>query len=115
RPRSARSPSAVRQVASWSCALWFLPWCVQDVCSGPGPGLQPVTVQRHGDDDHQALDNELPDVGNADQDQPVGQDGDNQRADQRAPDGANAAGEAGAAQYGRSDRIQLVALPELQP
>ena len=56
----------------------------------------------------------LPDVGDADQDQAVGQHGDDQRADQRAPDRADAADEAGAAEDHRGDGVELVGLAELQ-
>ena len=45
----------------------------------------------------------MPDVGDAKQNQPVGQHRDNQRADQRAPYAADAADEAGAPQDDRSD------------
>ncbi|AEK62778.1 hypothetical protein CFU_2952 [Collimonas fungivorans Ter331] len=74
----------------------------------------PVAIQRHRTDDHDALDDVLPDVGHAQQHQAVGQHRDDQRADQGAADGADAAGKAGAAQDHRRNRIQFVRLPQLQ-
>src|SRR5829696_7088923 len=79
-----------------------------------GP-LEPVAVERHRADDDEALDNELPDVRDTRQDQPVRQDGNDQRPDQRAPDRADAADEAGAPEDHGGDGVELVGLAELQP
>ena len=77
--------------------------------------LPPVAVEPDGADDDQSLDDVLPDVGDPDQDQSVGEDRDDQRADQRAPDRTDAADEAGAAEDDRGDGVELVGLAELQP
>src|SRR4051812_42118321 len=81
--------------------------------SGAGAPLVAIAVERHGADDDQALDDQLPDLADIHQDQAVGQHGDDQRADQRAEDGPDAADEAGAAQDDRGDRVQLVAHAQL--
>ena len=65
----------------------------------------PVPIDGDGDDDHQTLDDVLPDVGHADEDQAVRQDGDDQRTDQRTPYGADTADEARATENDGGDRV----------
>src|SRR6185312_4616189 len=72
--------------------------------SGPAPGAPAVETDR--DDDHRALDHQLPEIREVEQGQPIGQDGDDQGAVQRPEDGADAAGEAGAAQDHRRDGVE---------
>ena len=76
--------------------------------------LAAIAVQCDGADDHQALDDVLPDVRDTHQDQAVGEHRDDQRADQRAEDRAGAADEAGAAENHRRDGIEFVGGAELQ-
>ena len=89
-------------------------WAVE-LDSGARRSLQAVAIERHRADDHEPLDDVLPDVGHADEDEPVRQDCDDQRADQRSPDRADAADEAGAAENDGGDRIEFVGLAKLQP
>src|SRR3954452_24079607 len=84
------------------------------LASGASATLEPEAVERDRADDHQALDDELPDVRDAEQHEAVGQHGDDQRADQRAPDRADAADEAGAAQDHGRDGVELVGLADLE-
>src|SRR5699024_4121735 len=65
-------------------------------------------VEQHGADDDYAGEHHLPVVGDADNDQPVGQETDDERAQQRAAHIADAAGQGGAADHHGGDGGQLV-------
>src|SRR5450631_2311290 len=83
--------------------------------SSASRALQPITVERHGADDHQTLDHILPYVGNPGEDEAIRQNGNDQGPDQRSPDRADTADEGGATQDNSGDRVELVGLAELQP
>src|ERR1700674_4391703 len=70
-------------------------------------------VEHHGQDDHCALDNQLPVKGDVHQSESIIKDGDDQSSYQRSKDSSNSAHETGAAQNNRRDRIQLVAYAQL--
>src|SRR5262245_46828699 len=63
-------------------------------------------VDQHGDDDHGADRDELPERLDIDEDEPVLDDGNDERAGYRTQDRARAAEQAGAADHDRRDRIE---------
>ena len=65
-------------------------------------------VEQHGDDDHAADDDLLEERRDAQQVEAVAQHAHDQRADQRAAERAFAAHQAGAADHGGGDRVELV-------
>src|ERR1700722_4579000 len=74
---------------------------------------RPQFVEHHGQDDHCALDNQLPVKGDVHQSESIIKDGDDQGSDQRPKDSSNSADETGATQNDRRNRIQLVAYAQL--
>ena len=71
-------------------------------------------VEDHGEDDHRALDHDLPERRDAEDHQAVGQEADDERADERAADVAAPARERGAADDDRGDRVELERLAGLR-
>src|SRR5208337_2811793 len=71
--------------------------------------LELVDGHRHDDDD--PFDDHLPEVGNSDHHQPVGENADDKRADDRPAYRAAPSHEGSAAQDSGGNRIQLVGLP----
>src|SRR3984957_17636201 len=65
-------------------------------------------VEHHGQDNHCALDNQLPVKGDVHQSESIIKDGDDQGSDQRPKKVSNSADKTGAAYINRRDRIQLV-------
>ena len=63
-------------------------------------------VNQHGDDDHRADGDELPERFDIDEDETVLNDGDDERAGDRAPNGAGAAEQTGAADDHSGDGIE---------
>src|SRR5690606_3603545 len=78
--------------------------------------LQPclALVEDHGDHDDHALDDGLPEAGDADEDESVGEEADHEGADEGAPDAAPAAGEGGAADDDGRDGVELEGLAGLR-
>jgi hypothetical protein len=70
-------------------------------------------VEHHGQNDHCALDNQLPVKGDVHQSESIIKDGDEQAPLKVLKAGSNTADETGAAQNNRRDRIQLVAYAQL--
>src|SRR5262245_57560897 len=64
-------------------------------------------IQNHRENDHQALDDDLPELRDAEEDQAVGQHSNDEGADNRTSYAAAAAHQRGAAQNHRCDGVQL--------
>src|SRR5580704_16468141 len=68
-----------------------------------------ASIQQHGEQNHRTLDDLLVERRHAHEVETIVEHTDQQRADQRAEDPTAAAGEAGAAEHNRGDRVELIA------
>src|SRR6185312_5692734 len=84
-----------------------------DSSGGAGRGREAPLhlVEHHGSDDHEALDDHLPELADAHHDEPVAEDADNESADDGAADGAAPARQRGAAEHRGGDGAELEGFP----
>src|SRR3954454_4590029 len=89
---------------------------IADGAPGGAPTLDDLLdlVDGHREDDHRTRDDLLPERGNADDHQTVGEEPDHESPDDRPPDRAPAAGERRATDHHSGDGVELVELPEVR-